>query len=411
MGRTAKPILRKITEEEKDAITECLLHNNGLIIKKYKSHAVIWCGQCNTEERVSLETARQIEKSHICPFCFQKIELHKEKFTYFRETLVRIGDTGYYCRVAKNVGRKPKIYTKQVAYWQNGFFARNIMKGLYTWKFRPDSEWNRYYGSDAKKWTKWRKRTTRHYHSLDMDFKWYEYMTDGFYDLRSKREFLESLHLPDVKSNQKKIIIDNLLNREQILAILVFDLKNIKQVYKYNAWINKQGFLDIERRLNVYWLDYLSRNKISYRDFTDFLNQCEELKIKPYKPQDFYKVHAELADEVKIVQEKNKNRNIKKIANKLMEKAYEKGNVQIRPLMDVRDVVETGAALHNCIKSYIPAYAKGKTDLFCLKDKGVRIVAIEVKDGKLLQARADHNLTPSSKYTKIIKQWMEEAYA
>ena len=189
----------------------------------------------------------------------------------------------------------------------------------------------------------------------------------------------------------------------------IFDLKSIRQIYKYNAWINEQDWATGRERFNVYMLDYLYRNKISYSDYLDYIDQCKELKIKPGKPRDFYKVHSELAKEIKIIHEARKDKQIKERAKELT--VYEKNGIVIRPLNSVEDVVDTGVVLHNCIKGYIDSYANGFTDLYVLEVKGKKKVAIEVRQKELIQARADYNRKPQKQHASAVRQWMKVAYA
>ena len=413
MGSTGKPLLIEPTEKEHKVITNYMLHTEDLIIKKYKTRARIWCGQCDSEKTISLDLAKQVEKARICPCCFCAVNVHKGNFTYENDRLIRIGDTGHYYIVRKRVGRKPFVYHKQVAYWDGAkFYARNIHMSMYQWVFTSDKTIDMWYKSkkDRDRHKKFRERRTNSWNGLPMQFSNINTMYGIPNEVITKKEWLESLILPEFKSNQKKIVMDNLLNVKQMWAIKTFDLKSVKDVYKYNRWINKQGQIP-EEPLNIHYLDYLYRNNISFIDYVDYLDQCDLLKLKPGKPKDFYKVHEELSREMKIMSKKDKEKLVKRRYKKLNEKSYEKKNIQIRPLENVRDIVTTGTELHNCIAGYVDRYAEGKTDLFVLLEDGLKTVAIEVKHGKLIQARAKYNKDPEPKLRKIVNKWYKEAYA
>ncbi|MBR2578019.1 MAG: PcfJ domain-containing protein, partial [Erysipelotrichaceae bacterium] len=365
MGRAAKFILEP-TRLQHNAIVNSLMFSKDLVIKENRKDAIVWCMTCNTEKKVSIEMARQIKKAKICPFCFNEVKIHKRNYVRENYALVRILNNGYYYRVSKMIGRKPKAYCKQVAYWtDDGFYARNIIMSMYSWVYRSDEQidrWNDRKGRE--RWKKYRKRRTGSWNSLEMQFHPIEYIDTFFENTVSKKKWLQEQILPDFKSNQKKIIIDNLLNRTQMWAVAIFDLKSVRQIYKYNAWINEQDWETGRERFNVYMLDYLYRNKISYSDYLDYIDQCRELNIKPGKPKDFYKTHSDLAKEIKIIHQAARDKQIQERAKELV--AYEKDGVVIRPLNSVEDVVDTGAVLHNCIKGYIDSYADGHTDLYVL---------------------------------------------
>ena len=413
MGSTGKPLLREPTEKEHKVITDYMLHTEDLIVKKYKTRARIWCGQCDTEKTIPLELAKQVEKARICPCCFCAANIHKGNYTYENARLIRIGDTGHYYIVRKRINRKPFVYHKQVAYWDEGrFYARNLHMSMYNWVFTSDRTIDMWYKSkkDRDRKKKFRERRTTSWNGLPMQFSHIETMCGMPMPVITKKEWLENLDLPQFKSNQKKIVMDNLLNVKQMWAIKTFDLKTVKEVYKYNRWINRQGEIP-EMPLNVFYLDYFYRNGIRFMDYVDYLDQCELMHIKPGKPKDFYKVHAELATELKIISKKDKEELIKRRYKKLNEKSFKKKNIQIRPLMNVKDIVSTGTELHNCIAGYVDTYAKGQTDLFVLLEGGVKTVAIEVKRSKLIQARAKFNKDPEPKLRKIVNKWYKEAYA
>ena len=394
-----------------------MLHTDDFILKKNKTSARMWCGQCDTEKTISLDLARQVEKASICPCCFSAVNLHKGGYTYENAELVKTGETGHYYIVRKRLYRKPFVYHKQVAYWNDdGFYARNIYMSMYQWVFRSDRTIDFWYENkaDRDRYKKWRKRRTNSWNSLELQFFPIMNMLGCSNLTMTKKQWLGSIDLPEFKSNQKKIIIDNLLNVKQMKAIQIFDLKTVKDVYKYNSWIKKQS-LSYQVPMNIYYLDYLYRNKIRYVDYIDYLDQCEMLNIKAGKPKDFDKVHRELSTEVRILEEKEENKTndklIKDIYKKLKRKKYQKGDILIRPHKNSEDLIRTGATLHNCIGGYIQRYAKGVTDLYVLIDNGHKKVAIEVKRGKLIQVRADHNREPDTKYKRIVNRWYKENYA
>lgn len=410
MGRTAKFILEP-TSQQTQTVVDALLFSSDIVVKESRKDALVWCMKCGTERKVSLETAKQVKKAKICPFCFNEGKIHKGEYTKINEALIRIVDEGYYYRVEKKAGTKPKVYCKQVAYWiGRDLYARNIYMSMYQWCFRSDETIDKWYENknDRAKRKEYRKRKTTGYNTLDSQFFPLE-EARRYLPTVTKKHWLERQYLPDFKSNQKKIIIDTVLNRTQMWAVAIFDLKSVKQIYKYNAWINEQDWMDGKGRFNVYMLDYLYRNKIAYCDYLDYIDQCKELHIKPGKPRDFYKTHADLAKEIKIMHEKSRDEEIKERLKDFT--VYKKGQTVIRPLKDVEDIVDTGAVLHNCIGTYVDIYAKGRTDLYVLEVRGEKKVAIEVKNKELKQARGDYNRKIEPKHSRIINEWMKVAYA
>ena len=403
MGYSRKSILN-------DSDIRSLLISHDGILKNNKNYVRFYCAYCQKEMNIDFKLAKQIKKAHICPNCFTDIKLHREDYVHETYGLVRKEDKGYYYLIKKQISKKPMIYIKQVAYWDDGkFYARNIARNMYGWTFHTDWEVEHWYGDKYKKY-RLRKSSPYSYSTLEDFFKDYEYIDRGKID-SSKKRWIESLKLPELKSNQKKLIIDNLLNLNQMLAIAIFDLKSIDDVYKYNRYINDSYFIYHKNtRLNIFYLDYLSRNNIKFGDFVDFINQCKTLGIKLYKPKDFQKEHEQLTNEIEIRNEAKKDSQIKKVYKKLDKLTYEKENIKIKPFVSVRELIDTGAILHNCLKTYIDDYAKKKTDLFYIKDKEKVIGAIEVYKNKLKQARAAHNKDLKPRYKRIVNTWYKEAY-
>ena len=192
MGRAAKFILEP-TEEQNRIVVNSLLCSPDMVIREGKEKALVWCMNCNTEKKVSLEMTRQIKKAKICPFCFQKVKIHKAQYTRFADALIRIGSDGYYYGVSKKIGCKPKVYSKQVAYWtEDGFYARNIIMSMYSWVYRSDEQIDKWFPEKAERdrRKKYRKRRTGSWNSLEMQFRPIEYST-GFEETVSKRKWLE----------------------------------------------------------------------------------------------------------------------------------------------------------------------------------------------------------------------------
>ena len=384
------------------------------ILKKNKNYVRFYCASCQTEKNIDFKLAKQIKKAHICPNCFSEIKLHREDYVQEREGLVRKGDKGYYYMVKKKISKRPKVYIKQVAYWEGKkFYARNIARNMYAWTFYTDWEVEHWFHGEKYKDYRLRKSSPYSYYRLEDFFKDYQYFYPGKEVKKRKQDWLEDMQLPEFKSNQKKIVIDNLLNRNQMAAIAIFDLKSIDEVYKYNRYIGNNFILyhyNDRVRLNIYYLDYLYRNKIRFTDFVDFLEQCKELKLKPYKPKDFQKEHEVLTAEVKVKNESKNNEKIKRVYKKLNKLSYDNGKVQIKPFESVREIVEIGCLLHNCLKTYISDYANRRTDIFYIQEKDKVIGAIEVYKGELEQARASHNADLQPRYKRIVNTWYKEAY-
>ena len=72
------------------------------------------------------------------------------------------------------------------------------------------------------------------------------------------------------------------------------------------------------------------------------------------------------------------------------------------------EIVREGKLLGHCVKSYINDYANGKTVLlFLRKEENPRkpFITVEYWDGKVIQARGDHNVDPPEAASKFLEAW------
>ena len=254
----------------------------------------------------------------------------------------------------------------------------------------------------------WKKRQAQNYY-------WRFYSTQTGKKISGKKEYIYTAlfnegDLADdvdrtVKSNQKKLMMDNLMSGRQMEYVMAFDLKSYDEVYRYRTYMRKNS-PDIHKPLNVYYLDYLYRNKIRLRDFYDYVDQCRLLGRKLDKPKDFAERHWQMSEVVTQMKNREQEKQVKERYAKLLKNAYSDGDILITPFVDGKEIRECAKLLHNCIASvYLSRYAQNETDLYCLKSKGVIKVAIEVNHRKLKQARIDWNRECPPELMDHIRKW------
>ena len=419
MGTTNKPILIDLTKEQKANIKNAFAESK-LIYKKTQKGYKIKCLYCNHQEDIDKEMMKQIQASHLCPKCFRTVELKKDNYISDIADLLKVNqdgqEIGYYVRLIRQIGKKPKFEYKQVAYWdkKDKFYCRNVLNSLSGWKYYSNKQIDRWYRSkeerDRLKKFRLRKGSPYSYQTLENCFVDYRCIRNDTY--MTKKEYYERYANYELKSNQRKIVEDNLLNYKQVLALKIFNLKNYKEIYKYRAYINKYGSTidPYDFELNIYFLDYLSRNDIHYHDFTDYIDDCIQLGLKVDKPKDFNKAHELLANEIVI---KDKSKCDKKIKTRFIElkrKSLSNEHYEIAPFESVREIVEVGAKLHNCLSTYVEKYAKGQTDIYLIKKQDEVIGAIEIKNNKLIQARGKCNTNLEKEQNRFVNKWLKEVY-
>ena len=141
--------------------------------------------------------------------------------------------------------------------------------------------------------------------------------------------------------------------------------------------------------LNVYYLDYLRKNKIEMGKYYHYLNNMKDLGFKLDKPTNFdYRF-----EQVQKMYEQHKE----KLADAKIAKRYEElpkytqENVSIEPFKSAKEVRDCGKKLHCCIGGFVSNYSNKVTDIYHCDLDGALTVALEIKKGELIQARSDHN--------------------
>lgn len=380
-------------------ISATLAIEGRLVYKKLKDRYRIYCMKCQRYEYVSKKLFKQIQASHICPMCFQEIKPSRMMEHYMWRYIADDNFTGYAVDLRFHFGRKPQVKILEVMHYLGGenIETRYISKCMYSLGFNTDNSVWRVRKNSATSYM-WRFCSLEQSDPIPSKK---EYIYRAFWDRGNKSELIDRV----VKSNQKKIFIDNLLNGKQMEYVVAFDLKSYDDVYRYRTYM-KKNTPNIDKVLNIHYLDYLNRNHIKLRDFYDYMDQCRLLGYKLDKPKDFQNRHCHYSA---IIEQKKNNiydEAIKDRYKELIEKAYGSGSVSIAPFGSGSEIRLCAKLLHNCIASvYLPHYAKKETDLYHLDVKGKITIAIEVKDGKLLQARADWNHDCPADLMKHIRKW------
>ena len=133
---------------------------------------------------------------------------------------------------------------------------------------------------------------------------------------------------------------------------------------------------------------------------------CRTLGRKPDKPKPFQYWHDQVTGAYEIKKNEDISRRIVERSRFL--KGYEQKDTVIKPVETYNELIDISKQLHNCIRTYAEKYANGTTDLYCMMVNGKLIGAIEIRQKRLIQARADHNADLPAKQQKIINSWCNQ---
>ena len=394
---------------------------------KYK----VFCPNCQKYKQVPADKMKLIKMTHICPDCYCDVVPTTKKI--YRREFVELNMKGYMVQTYVEFGKKPKSFVVEVAHFEEGspdvecrFIQRPMMSNCIFEYHKNVCNWRIRKGLANEYWSRFTHLYDGHIESL---------LASKPYTKTSRKEYLTKiiremeLRPSDIKSNQLKLFQTNVFNAKQIMFALAFDLKTADDVYKYNGYYNKQIQTDEQWRfrylepyrvlnnifttkpLNIYYLDYLYRNKIDLIDYEDYMIECRELGFKLDKPKDFWARHLFLDEMYENKKNAKTNRSIAKRYHILEQNRYEKDNMAIVPFKSYGEMVMCGKKLHNCIgRLYTERYAKGEVDLYHLDIDGDIVAAIEIKNGKLVQARIDHNKDCPKEYKKAINSMIRTNY-
>ena len=396
------------TKAEKDTMAHILVWKERFISQeKRKKGRRIYCSMCNDYTTVTEETYKQIRASSLCPMChrtFERCSLKKED-TW--SSFISVGEFGYAVTAKWQFGKKARLTSCFQCLYdpQNGkcVYTRGIVRSMYDLAI---TEYDRQI---------WRKRDAWKYLNYFYSAVPEEnYFARGDRVIPTRREFYEAMDQAyfvkeKLKSNQMTFIKKGLFNPNQVKYIIGFDLNNETDVLKYQSYMKKNPFeepvnaLKAKGKINVHLLNYLNANHIPLTDYFDYGVECLTLGYKVDRPKDFQQRHEKYSIMVKAKKNVKVDRQIGLVTKDL--KAYEKGDVEIRPFKSTGEILYAAKYLHNCLATYIKRYAIGETLLYRVEVNGKLTAACEVRDGQLIQARLDHN--QDYRESPVIKNWCE----
>lgn len=190
------------------------------------------------------------------------------------------------------------------------------------------------------------------------------------------------------------------------------DIKLINQLLPYNCLDELNNYVDLETAYNK----VLSIKENREHEYLDYLRVCAELQYpmndkKILYPDNLQVQHDKVMDILEIVKNEENDKLIKERLKTLNKNIYQNKKYIIFPFDSANSVILEGKFLHICIKSYISRYANSQTTLYCLREinnKDTPLISVEVKDNKIIQARAKYNSAPTKEQQKFLDLWQNK---
>lgn len=359
-----------------------------MAFKRVGKEYLVYCFMCNRYEKVSKEKWQQIRAAKVCSNCGRQVNVTNLK-SMEKHDWIRDGNYGYWVQGSWKFGKHPKA--KEVRFVADWSGKQLEVLGIVK-TFGCSLSFN-----DNPNWRKVRKGNTYHYCFWER----------GEVEKRTLKDYYLEIKLP-FKSNQVTLIKNGIYSHNQMRYIYWFDLKTDEEVQKYSSYMNQNPIQDfvLDPILNVYYLDYLAKNKINISDFKDYIRDCEKLKLKIQKPKNFQEEHMRVNALIDLKENEVYAEQVIERQKELLENEAKIDNAEFRTFSSVADIVFVGKVLHNCIaRTYTHIYAEGKCDLYYVKMDGKITIAIEVKNKKIIQARENHNKKVENEKARLVKKW------
>lgn len=164
---------------------------------------------------------------------------------------------------------------------------------------------------------------------------------------------------------------------------------------------------------------YLENQKLDYRyiyEYYDYIKCCEymsfNLKDKNILfPENLIKQHNKLTSEMIIATDPMIDKKIHSLSNILSLNVYEDETYVIFPANCIDSLIDESSQMSNCVRNYCKKMSNNECQIYFMRyKKNIKqsLVTIEVRNGKIVQARTRFNEFPTDEMKKILKKWEKQ---
>lgn len=159
------------------------------------------------------------------------------------------------------------------------------------------------------------------------------------------------------------------------------------------------------------FLERFAINRIP--EYYDYINMAIEMGYdlsnkKVLYPDNFMQEHDRLYIQYGVLSNPEIVNNISTISNVSKFNIYEDEKYIIFPADTIESMIDEGSQQHNCLRTYISSYSDNLCQIYFMrlkKEKTKSFVTIEVRNNRIVQARAKFNDEPSKEIMNILKKW------
>lgn len=161
---------------------------------------------------------------------------------------------------------------------------------------------------------------------------------------------------------------------------------------------------------------YFEREKLDYHniyEYYDYIRCCKHLSLDMEDknilfPKEFIRAHDKITGEMVIATDPKINERIHTLSNLLLLNKYEDDKYVIFPAVSVESLIDESSQMSNCVRNYCSDVSNNECQIYFMRYKDTpnkSLITIEVRDGKIVQARAKYNELPGEDEMKILKKW------
>lgn len=159
------------------------------------------------------------------------------------------------------------------------------------------------------------------------------------------------------------------------------------------------------------FLERFAINRIP--EYYDYINMAREMGYdlsnkKVLYPDNFMQEHDRLYIQYGVLSNPEIVNNISTVSNVSKFNIYEDEKYIIFPADTIESMIDEGSQQHNCLRTYISSYSNNLCQIYFMrlkKEKTKSFVTIEVRNNRIVQARAKFNDEPSKEIMNILKKW------
>lgn len=163
-------------------------------------------------------------------------------------------------------------------------------------------------------------------------------------------------------------------------------------------------------------LNYLKEQKLTLNnlhEYGDYIRCSEEMKLnlKDHSilfPKDFIKSHDKITNEMVISKDPLTNKRIKNLSNILSINKYEDDKYIIFPANSINSLIDESSQQSNCVRTYCDMVSNNECQIYFMRYKNninKSFITIEVRNNKVVQAKARYNEEVPEEIMNIIIKW------